>query len=216
MIAQPHYNLMPDPAKLGKLPAALPMLSQGYSVEALKGRMQPNERSPLEAVKQLETDVEGSREYFELFQGILALFKQAGLRGETAKQVDERMGDYTQVLAEGNRWIRLLDERVDILTKVFQGLSNWVKQSDRNDQIEETLKRTAQIRLRIKQYGQIVQEFDRNWSEELLAKILIQVAKYRTLSAKEKIFLLDAAKIDVPIKKMPSMRREDWYGDDGR
>ena len=202
MIAQPQYDLIPDPAKLVKSFAAL--------------RMRPNKRSPIEAVKQFETDVEGSWEYFELFQGILALFKQAGLHGETAKQVDERMGDYAKVLAEGNRWVRLLGERVDILTNIFRGLTNWIKQFDPNDQVEEALTHAHQIELHVKQYDQILQEFDRDWGEELLANILIQVAKYRPLTAKEKIFLLDAARIDIPIKKMPSMRREDWYGDDGR
>ena len=42
-------------------------------------------------------------------------------------------------------------------------------------------------------------------------------AKKRPLTPDEKIFLLDTAKITtVRIKNEPSVRREDWYGDDGR
>ena len=42
-------------------------------------------------------------------------------------------------------------------------------------------------------------------------------AKERPLTPDEKIFLLDSAKItDVRLKNEPSVRREDWYGDDGR
>ena len=42
-------------------------------------------------------------------------------------------------------------------------------------------------------------------------------AKERSLTPDEKIFLLDSAKItDVRLKNEPSVRREDWYGDDGR
>lgn len=212
MIAQPDLEMRLDQVKLGKSFAALrkqpsmpPVKEPGHYA-----------RSPIAEIMRFERDVENSKEFFELFRWMLAVFKQAGLHGETAKQVDERMSDYAQALAEGDRWVKLLGEHVDILTRIFQGLTSWIKQSGNNDQTEEALKRSLQIRLHIKQYDQLFQEFDQNWGEELLAKILIQVARYRTLSAKEKIFLLDAAKIDVPIKKMPSMRREDWYGDNGR
>ena len=212
MIAQPDLDLRLDQAKLGKSLAAL---RKQPSMPPVK-EPEHYARSPIAEIMRFERDVENSKEFFELFRWMLAVFKQAGLHDETAKQVDERMGDYAQALAEGNRLVRLLGERVDILTRIFHGLTHWIKQSGNHDQTEEALKRSSQIRLHIKQYDQLFQEFDQNWGEELLAKILIQVAKFRTLSAREKIFLLDAAKIDVPIKKMPSMRREDWYGDDGR
>lgn len=216
MIAQPHHDLIPDLAKLGKLPEALPALTPEYSAEKPNHHIQPDHHTPMEAAKRFQTDVENSREYFELFQGLLTLFKRAGRHQETAKQVDEGMGDYAQTLAEGNRLVGLLGERVAILTRILHGLTHWVEQSDHPDQIEAALKQTSQIAPLIKQYGQIVQELKDDWDERLLAKILIQAAQFRNLSAKEKIFLLDAAKIDIPIKKMPSMRREDWYGDDGR
>lgn len=42
-------------------------------------------------------------------------------------------------------------------------------------------------------------------------------AKERPLTVAEKIFLLETAKFtDVRIKNEPSVRREDWYGNDGR
>ena len=216
MIAQPHHDLIPDLAKLGKLPEALPALTPEYSAAKPNHHIQPDHHTPMEAAKRFQIDVENSREYFDLFQRLLTLFKRAGRHPETAKRVDERMEDFSTLLVEGERWIQLLGVRVDILTTYYHGLTHWIEQSDHPDQIELALKQTSQIAPLIKQYGQIVQELKEDWDERLLAKILTQVAQFRNLSAKEKIFLLDAAKIDIPIKKMPSMRREEWYGDDGR
>ena len=45
---------------------------------------------------------------------------------------------------------------------------------------------------------------------------LIEVARSRQLSVSEKMTLLRAAQIDVEVIHEPSIRREDWYGDDGR
>jgi len=41
-------------------------------------------------------------------------------------------------------------------------------------------------------------------------------ASQRPLTPEEKIQLLDMAKLDNPVNETPSIRREDWYGDDGR
>lgn len=60
--------------------------------------------------------------------------------------------------------------------------------------------------------GQLVESGD----NEQIARLLIQISEHRLLTAQEKIFLLQTAKLDIPIDNPPSMRREDWYGEDGR
>lgn len=45
---------------------------------------------------------------------------------------------------------------------------------------------------------------------------LLRTAQKRQLSAQEKMTLLRAAQIDVEVIQEPSIRREDWYDDDGR
>ncbi len=45
---------------------------------------------------------------------------------------------------------------------------------------------------------------------------LLTAARQRQLTAQEKIALLRSIQIDVEVLEAPSVRREDWYGDDGR
>jgi hypothetical protein len=45
---------------------------------------------------------------------------------------------------------------------------------------------------------------------------LLELARQRELSAQEKMKLLRAAQIDVKVNIEPSVRRQDWYDDDGR
>ena len=52
--------------------------------------------------------------------------------------------------------------------------------------------------------------------QQTLLERLLEKKKERPLSTEEKINLLDAAKLSIPVKNNPSIRREDWYGDDGR
>ncbi len=50
---------------------------------------------------------------------------------------------------------------------------------------------------------------------ELIAHLL-EATKKRELSVQEKMKLLRSVQIDVEVIQEPSIRREDWYGDDGR
>ncbi|MDX2078426.1 MAG: hypothetical protein SFZ02_18480 [bacterium] len=45
---------------------------------------------------------------------------------------------------------------------------------------------------------------------------LLDVAKKRHLTSTEKMTLLKAVQIDIDVIEEPSIRREDWYGEDGR
>ena len=45
---------------------------------------------------------------------------------------------------------------------------------------------------------------------------LLESAQKRQLSVDEKMRLLRSVQIDAEVNEEPSIRREDWYGDDGR
>jgi hypothetical protein len=49
-----------------------------------------------------------------------------------------------------------------------------------------------------------------------LTAYLLDAARKRKLSADEKMKLLRSIQIDAEVLEEPSIRREDWYGDDGR
>ncbi len=49
-----------------------------------------------------------------------------------------------------------------------------------------------------------------------LLRHLAQTVQQRNSSADEWMRLLRSAQIDAPIAEVPSLRREDWYDDDGR
>ena len=49
-----------------------------------------------------------------------------------------------------------------------------------------------------------------------VADRLIQISQRRELTVAEKLRLSDAVRLKVKVKSMPSVNREDWYGEDGR
>jgi len=67
------------------------------------------------------------------------------------------------------------------------------------------------------EYGQLVElvkQLPPAQQKDLIAQLL--TTQEHPLSAEEKIQLLDAAKIHRAVNEEPSVRREDWYDDDGR
>ncbi len=52
--------------------------------------------------------------------------------------------------------------------------------------------------------------------QKALFEYLKRVVHQRELSQEEWEALFDSLKIDQPVNSTYSMRREDWYGDDGR
>jgi hypothetical protein len=52
--------------------------------------------------------------------------------------------------------------------------------------------------------------------DALIARLLLRRAGQRELTPQEKAYLFDTGKIHLPVNQTPSVRREDWYDDDGR
>jgi hypothetical protein len=74
----------------------------------------------------------------------------------------------------------------------------------------------VQLTIEYEQVVRLVEQLPAEQQEALLTVILRQRARQRPLTPEEKIRLVDAAKLDNPINVPPSVRRQDWYGDDGR
>ena len=52
--------------------------------------------------------------------------------------------------------------------------------------------------------------------QQALIAHLQETAKHRKLTKEEWLALFDSMKVSIPLGKDFSLRREDWYGDDGR
>jgi hypothetical protein len=74
----------------------------------------------------------------------------------------------------------------------------------------------VQLDIEYENLVQLVQQLSDDEQKRLIERILSQRAAVRPLTVEEKIQLLDAAKLNNLINEMPSIRREDWYDDDGR
>lgn len=65
-------------------------------------------------------------------------------------------------------------------------------------------------------YEQLVEQLSEDQQKDLIKRLLTRQAHQRPLTIEEKMRLLDAVKLDIGVNQEPSVRREDWYGDDGR
>lgn len=73
-----------------------------------------------------------------------------------------------------------------------------------------------QLPIQYEQLIDLVQQLSEEQQKDLIRRLLALQAQQRPLSIEEKLKLLDAVKLDVPISEEPSVRRVDWYDDDGR
>lgn len=74
----------------------------------------------------------------------------------------------------------------------------------------------VQLNIDYDQIVELVEQLSEEQQRDLIARLLTHRARQHPLTAEEKIQLLDAAKLHNPINAAPSVRREDWYGEDGR
>ena len=74
----------------------------------------------------------------------------------------------------------------------------------------------VQLPIEYEKLIELVEQLPEEQQKVLIARLLTHHARQRPLTAEEKLQLLDAAKLSVPINEEPSVRRVDWYDDDGR
>ncbi len=73
-----------------------------------------------------------------------------------------------------------------------------------------------QLPIKYEQLITLVEQLSPEQQKDLMKRLLIQQSEQRSLTIEEKLKLLDAVKLDVAINEEPSIRRVDWYDDDGR
>ena len=76
----------------------------------------------------------------------------------------------------------------------------------------------AQLRLNLdyEQIISLVEQLPHEEQQRLAVHILAHPATESEMSVAEKLQLLDSIKMNLRFKEEPSIRREDWYDDDGR
>lgn len=74
----------------------------------------------------------------------------------------------------------------------------------------------VQLTVDYEQVVELVEQLSEEQQKALIARLLRQRAQQRPLTAEEKIQLFDAAKVSNLVNQTPSVRRQDWYDDDGR
>lgn len=73
----------------------------------------------------------------------------------------------------------------------------------------------VQLDITYEQLVELVEQLPAEEQHDLLRHLLKQPQKHQ-LTPEEKLALYHASIISVPVNEEPSIRREDWYGDDGR
>jgi hypothetical protein len=73
-----------------------------------------------------------------------------------------------------------------------------------------------QLPIRYEQLIEVVEQLSEDQQKDLVKRLLTRQAHQRPLTVEEKLKLLDAVKLDAAVNEEPSIRRADWYDDDGR
>ena len=74
----------------------------------------------------------------------------------------------------------------------------------------------VQLSIEYEKLVELVEQLSEEQQRDLIRRLLLKRAEQRELTKEEKIQLLDASKLSIPVNEEPSVRRVDWYDDDGR
>lgn len=74
----------------------------------------------------------------------------------------------------------------------------------------------VQLKIAYDDLLELIQQLPEDRQDDLIQQLLLDRAQRRPLTIEEKIKLFDSAKIKTPVNEEPSVRRVDWYDDDGR
>ena len=75
---------------------------------------------------------------------------------------------------------------------------------------------TVQLNIDYNELVELVEQLSEEQQRDLITQLLTQRSRHRPLTPEEKIQLLEAAKLHNPVNEAPSVRRIDWYDDNGR
>ena len=134
---------------------------------------------------------------------------------------DGNLDDFLEkVDTEFSLLIRSLPSPIHLLSEAAKSLSDQFASPDaRAAASAHLIQRVHAIEEQVEQLTQRQQALAENYEahkDEWIADLLIQISRQRELTAIEKLRLSDAVELAPPVQTVPSVRREDWYGDDGR
>ena len=201
----------------------LPELS-GHCEELLSAVTQKKSRRKnrpvqlAEEISRFEQNIQNSEQLVDAtLAGFVEFVRQAGQDDDAAHRLDEWTDEFdlAQTLAMcEERMIPGLKEHAAILRKVVKG---WKRQA-RAGELEPDLppklaKRVKRLDAHIKE---LTRQITKKHDNDLVARLLMRIGKQRKLTLAEQFRLADAVSLDWKVKEEPSLRRADWYGDDGR
>lgn len=70
--------------------------------------------------------------------------------------------------------------------------------------------------IQYEQLVELVEQLSEEEQQDLLRRLLTRRGQPSPLTVTEKLQLLDAVKLNLAVNEEPSIRRVDWYDDDGR
>ena len=169
-------------------------------------------------ITRFEKDIKKSEQLVDAtLAGFVEFVRQAGQDDATAHKFDEWTDEFdlAQTLAMCEElMIPGMREHAAILRKVVEG---WHRMADAGliepDLTPQLAERVAQLDARIRE---LTQEITKKHDNDLVARLLMRVGKQRQLTLAEQFRLVDAVRLDWKVKNEPSVRRADWYDDDGR
>lgn len=173
-----------------------------------------------EKIARFEEDVRDSEQLVEAtLAGFVEFVRQAGQDDDAARKIVEWADELDRDLAEifnsyEEKLFPALKERAAILSRVIEG---WHHLADAGliepDLPPQLAERVAQLDARI---SELTEEVTKSYDNDLVARLLMRVGKQRKLTLEEQFRLADAVTLEWKVLNEPSLRRADWYGDDGR
>ncbi len=169
-------------------------------------------------VSEFEDDVAYGEYLIDVYLGsFVNRVRQAAQNDENARAFDDWADGLDLAVALEDyekKVVPLYKMHAAILRKVVKGWNRRAKAGEIEPDLPPKLaKRVKKLDKRI---DRLTRQITKREDNELIARLLIRVARHRPLSAAEKIRLSDAVRMKVKYKIEPSIYREDWYGDNAR
>ena len=183
-------------------------------------KLEHPERKPVTTIsniRQFEQEVRLAEYSLDRAEGVLDFVKQAGQHDAEAVKFDEWTGDVGPVEAIDS-FVKLVDTYLETyiknLTEVVAGWNHLAKARILEPAMPDTLvQRVERLESRAATF---IAELGKAHDNDLVARLLMRIGKQRKLTLDEQFRLVDAVRLDWKVKEEPSVRRADWYGDDGR
>ena len=198
MVAMPQLQEFPDLPMLGIQPALLDIRSDAVGQDDIE-----------DCLAVIERELPGTEEIISEANDFLTWVVNLRLDSDAVPVMPEehvtfflkKIGMLAGLKAGTDSLVNLWDETVD-------EKGNW-----RGKEILGKLnaRRTREIGLRFRRLGKRAGKLTRFQESDLVANLLVQVAKQRELSRHEKIRLLHTIPFKGPIDNPVSMKRADWY-----